>query len=116
MADLNAAETDFLGCGVDTARARINAQLPGPDEPPLQKVELARRAGVPTPESPSAAYVSHLESFVAGDKECRLPAGEPGLVEKLAEWGGVQGAFFRLTAAGAARKASQKRGPEKGTA
>jgi hypothetical protein len=112
MADLNAPETDFLGCGVGTARARINALLPGPDEPPIQKVELARLAGVPTPESPSAAHVSHLESFVAGDKECRLAAGEPGLVDKLTEWGGVPGAFFRLTAAGAARKASHTAGAQ----
>jgi hypothetical protein len=98
-------ETDFLGCDLDTNCARINAFLPGPGERPLRKVELAQRAGVPTVEAPAAAWVSHLERFVAGHPECTLPPGSPGLVEKFEEWEGVRGAYVRLTEAGARAKA-----------
>jgi hypothetical protein len=98
-------ETDFLGCGLDTNCALINAFLPGAGERPLRKVELARRAGVPTVDDPAAAWVSHLERFVAGDPECTLPPGSPGLVEKFEAWEGVRGAYFRLTEAGSRVKA-----------
>ena len=61
MDDHNAAAKDFLGCGIGTYRARINLWLPGPEEPPIRKIDLARRAGIPTVNAPSAAFVSHLE-------------------------------------------------------
>jgi hypothetical protein len=105
MDDHNPADKDFLGCGLGTNRARINAFLPGPEERPIRKKELAKLAGVPTPDAPSSAHVSHLESFVKGERECKLLPEEPGLIEKFRGWEGLSGAYFRLTQAGEAKKA-----------
>jgi len=104
MVDHNLTIKDFLGCGCGTNCYRINTFLPGPEERPIRKKDLAKLAGVPTRDAPSSAHVSHLEAFVKGDRECKLLPDEPGLVEKLTEWEGIGGAFFRLTQAGASKK------------
>lgn len=100
MSGHNPAEKDFLGCGLGTHCACVNAFLPGPEERTIRKIELAKLAGVPTPNAPSSAHVSHLESFV-----------EQGLIEKHPERDGLKGAFFRLTHAGAAKKAKHTTRP-----
>ena len=104
MDDHNPTDKDFLGCGLGTKCARINAFLPGPKERPIRKIELAELAGVPTPDAPSSAHVSHLEYFVKGDRYCKLHPNEPGLIEKFNERDGKSGAYFRLTPAGAEAK------------
>ncbi len=87
MDDYDPADKDFLGCRVGTNCARINALLPGPNERPIRKIELAKRAEIPAPQAPSSAHVSHLESFVKGHRECRLRREEPGLIRRA----GVEG-------------------------
>lgn len=104
MDDQNPTGKDFLGCGIGTNCARINALLPGPNERPVRKIELARLAGVPTSDAPSSAHVSHLESFVKGERECKVLPEEPGLIEKSKEREGQRGSYFRLTQAGASKK------------
>jgi hypothetical protein len=105
MEDHNPTDKDFLGYRIGTKFARINALLPGPEEQFIRKTELAQRAGVPTREAPSAAYVWHLERFVKDHYECKLHSEEPGLIEKVGVRDGRSGAYFRLTQAGAVKKA-----------